>query len=92
MSRKERNDDIGYDSMEEFLDENGDTPALAGKTLAEEWDNADPEDHLPTIPGTAMLDTVRGDAFLWDDTCNKGLKFDGDLMAREDYKAVKRND
>ena len=67
-------------------------PPADDEQLMQEWDEANPEDHLPTIPGTAVLDSVQGNTFLWDSQCNKGLKFDGDLMAREDYKTVKRND
>jgi hypothetical protein len=65
------------------------TPALPpadDEDLMQQWDNADPEEHLPTIPGTAILDTVQGNTFLWDKTCNKGLKYDGELMSREDYE------
>mgnify|MGYP000485781159 FL=1 len=67
-------------------------PPADDEQLMQEWDEANPEDHLPTIPGTAVLDSVQGNTFLWDSQCNKGLKFDGDLMSREDYKTVKRND
>jgi len=67
------------------------TPALPpadDAALMEKWDDADPEEYLPTIPGTVILDTVQGTSFLWSSTCNKGLKYDGELMAREDYKKV----
>jgi len=87
MSRREDPDDIEYDSMDEFLDEHDSTPALPEPTddqRMEAWDEADPDEHLPTIPGTAVLDVVEGDVWLWDSQCNQGLKYDGELMARED--------
>lgn len=94
MSREDDPDEIEYDSMEEFLNEHDDTPALPEPTdeeRMEAWDDADPEDHLPTIPGTTVLDTVEGSTYLWDSECNEGLRFDGELMAREDGEFAKAN-
>lgn len=96
MSHKEEDpDDIEAETMEDFSEQRGHTPALPSaktETLMEKWDEAKEREHLPTIPGTATLDTVKGDAYLWDSECNKGLKFEGELMSRVDHKAVKRND
>ena len=89
MSQDEEPDDIEYDSLDEV---NTDMPALAepsDEQLMEAWDDANSEDYLPTIPGTAVLDTVQGSVYLWDSQCNKGLEFDGDLMPREDFEAAK---
>lgn len=86
MSREDDPDGFDYDSMDEFLDKqrNRALPEPTDEERLEAWDEADPEDHLPTIPGTAVLDTVQGDTYLWDSECNEGLKFDGELMPRED--------
>lgn len=93
MSRDEDPDATDPDSIREFIEQER-PPALPEPTdeeLMEAWDDADPEEHLPTIPGTAVLDTVDGDVYLWDSGCNRGLKFDGELMPREDGKFAKAN-
>lgn len=90
MSREDSPDDFEYDSMEEFLDQQD--PALpepSDEKLREAWDDADPEEHLPTIPETATIDVVDGRTCLWDKTCNRGLKFDGELMEMEDAERRK---
>jgi len=94
MSHEEDVDEIDYESMEEFQEQgehSGASPTATDEQLRQEWNNATESEHLPTIPGTAILDSVQGDTYLWDKTCNKGLRYDGELMARVDYKPVGRN-
>lgn len=86
MAHDDSVSDDGHGSMEEYLDSqrNRALPEPTDEQRMEAWDEASPEDHLPTIPGTAVMDTVAGETYLWDSECNRGLQYDGELMERED--------